>query len=77
MTSFWNNAWIGETALKIQFPDILNICSISNITVAEAFNNADWQIQYRRGLIVAKVNQWEDLWETISNIHPAEGQQHA
>jgi hypothetical protein len=74
MTSFWNNAWIGETALKIQFPTILNICSIPNITVAEAFNSADWQIQYRRGLIIAEVNQPEDLWETISNIHPAEWQ---
>jgi hypothetical protein len=35
--SFWDDVWIGDTPLKIQFPDLYRFCDDPNVLVEDCY----------------------------------------
>jgi hypothetical protein len=47
---FWEDIWLGSTALKVQYPNLYNIVR-RNAMVAEIFNSRLFNVSFRRNLV--------------------------
>jgi hypothetical protein len=56
-TSFWGDAWCGNSHLKDKFPDLYNICNEKLIIVAAA-KNLGCRLSFKRWLSVDLQEQW-------------------
>jgi hypothetical protein len=54
--SFWDDVWVGEVPLKIQFPTLSNFCDDPIVSVAES-NEGEWSIDFRRTLSTAEAGK--------------------
>ena len=56
-TRFWEDTWLGETPLAIQYPSLYRIVQRCEVFVASVFQSIPLNIQFRRTLAG---NRWED-----------------
>ena len=47
-TRFWEDIWLGDIALKHQYPNLYNIIQRSNVTVEHVLSHQHPNIQFRR-----------------------------
>ena len=50
-TSFWEDVWLGDCALKTQFHNLYNFCSDPNVTVEDVLKAGTCNLKFRRSLI--------------------------
>ncbi|XP_059277663.1 uncharacterized protein LOC132031768 [Lycium ferocissimum] len=60
--SFWNDIWLGDTALKVKFPALFVLSQKRHATVAEMWTGQGWDLDLRRHL-----NDWE--MEMVAEFH--------
>ena len=61
-TRFWEDIWLGDTPLSVQYPSLFNIVRNRNILVADVLSNAPpVNIEFRRALTGSKWTDWTNL----------------
>uniref|UniRef100_A0A453SVN5 Reverse transcriptase zinc-binding domain-containing protein n=1 Tax=Aegilops tauschii subsp. strangulata TaxID=200361 RepID=A0A453SVN5_AEGTS len=50
-TRFWEDTWLGETPLALQYPSLYNIVQRKEDYVATVLNPIPLNIQFRRSLV--------------------------
>jgi len=50
-TSFWEDVWLGDCALKTQFLNLFNFSSDPYVSVADILKDGTCNLKFRRSLI--------------------------
>jgi hypothetical protein len=72
-TRFWQDCWLGECPLKIQFHSLYQISSNPDIEVVKVFVDGQWDIQFRRQLNELHIQEWCRLQSMLEGITLTEG----
>jgi hypothetical protein len=61
MARFWEDTWLGDLPLAIQYPSLYNIVRRKNVLVADVLSVAPLNIEFRRALTGNKWDTWIQL----------------
>jgi hypothetical protein len=67
-TRFWEDCWLGDTPLAIQYPLLYNIVHYKNVSVAHVLGQSPINIGFRRGLSGNKWTAWLHLCQRLLPI---------
>ena len=67
-TRFWKDKWLGNSALKDQYPNLFNLVHRKQATIHTVLNGGSLNISFRRHLTGIKLRGWMDLVHRIANI---------
>ena len=65
---FWEDAWLGNSPLRVQYPQLYNIVRKKQATVAEVLSPRIPSLTWRRDLIGSKLAMWNNLASRLANI---------
>ena len=65
---FWQDCWLGEVPLKIQYDDLYRMVRDPYSTVSECWVNQDWFIDFRRALSSEEFERWTWLYDELQHI---------
>lgn len=68
-TKFWSDVWLGEVPIKISYPELFEISSEPEATVAEVNKEGVWLIYFRRALTSEQMRMWEHLTDRLMEIN--------
>lgn len=71
-TRFWEDTWLGDTPLALQYPMLYNIVQRKEDYVSTILQSTPLNIQFRRALVGARWDAWLHLVERIMQVHLAE-----
>jgi hypothetical protein len=60
-TRFWEDAWLGNKPLAVQYPYLYNIVQIKNVSISIVLNQNPLNIAFRRTLTGNRWNMWLHL----------------
>ena len=64
-TRFWEDTWLGETPLALQYPSLYSIVQRCDAFVATILQSIPLNIQFRRTLVG---NRWEAWLHLVSRL---------
>ena len=64
-TRFWEDTWLGESPLAIQYPSLYRIAQRREVFVATVFQSVPLNIQFRRSLAG---NRWEEWLRLVRRL---------
>ena len=64
-TRFWEDTWLGDNPLSMQYPSLFNIVHHKNVLVADVLSYAPLNIEFRRALTGQKWTAWTHLVERL------------
>ena len=67
-TRFWEDTWLGETPLALQYPSLYNIVQRKEDYVATVLNSVPLNIQFRRSLVGERWNAWLHLVRRLMDV---------
>ena len=67
-TRFWEDTWLGETPLALQYPSLYNIVQCKEDYVATVLNSVPLNIQFRRSLVGERWNAWLHLVRRLMDV---------
>jgi hypothetical protein len=70
---FWDDTWVGDKPLKVQYPNLYNIVRDPHTTVSKVVATSALNISFRRVLVDDKLRDWLSLVAQISHVELAEG----
>ena len=73
LTSFWSDIWLGQSPLKVQFPNIFRICEDPTAMVADCCADIGWLINFRQILSLEENSSWEELLSVLQNMNLVQG----
>jgi hypothetical protein len=65
---FWEDRWLGDIALKSQYPSLYNIVRRKFETVETILKSDNINLAWRRSLIGSKLVAWNELRQKLVNI---------
>lgn len=65
---FWNDVWLGDTPLRIQFPKLLSICYMNQDARVREHMENQWDIRFRRMLGQEEEVEWNALSELLQGV---------
>ena len=65
---FWEDTWIDNRALKVQYPGLYGIVRRKFVTIADVLSEAEPNVAWRRSLIGPKLAAWNELLSRIANV---------
>src|SRR3990172_185730 len=68
-TRFWEDTWLGETPLAIQYPSLYNIVQRRDAYVATVLQSNPLNIQFRRTLAGNRWEAWLHLVRGLMDVH--------
>ena len=68
-TRFWEDTWLGETPLAIQYPSLYRIVQRREVFVATVFQSIPLNIQFRRSLVGNRWEDWLRLVRRLMDVH--------
>jgi hypothetical protein len=68
-TLFWQDVWLGDTTLQIQFKNLYDIFSDPNCTVADCFSEGEWQVSFRGSFSDKDQQDWLSLSNILNNFN--------
>ena len=71
-TRFWEDTWLGETPLALQYPSLYNIVQRRDALVATVLRTAPLNIQFRRTLAGARWEAWLHLVRRLMDVQLAQ-----
>jgi hypothetical protein len=66
--SSWDDVWIGDTPLKIQFPDLYTFCDDPNVLVEDYYYEDVWEIGLRCVQIVSEAEQRTAMLNLLQEV---------
>ena len=67
-TRFWEDKWLGNSALKDQYPNLFNLVHRKHVTVYTVLNGDSLNVSFRRHLTGNNLMDWMDLGHRVANI---------
>ena len=67
-TRFWEDAWLGETPLALQYPTLYNIVQHKEAYVAIVLQMVPLNIQFMRSLVGERWNSWLHLVRRMMDV---------
>jgi hypothetical protein len=67
-TRFWEDVWLGDTPLAVQYPNLYSIASYKNVRVSSVLGGATLNISFRRNIIGDRWTTWLNLVEKLMEI---------
>uniref|UniRef100_A0A453JLI5 Reverse transcriptase zinc-binding domain-containing protein n=2 Tax=Aegilops tauschii subsp. strangulata TaxID=200361 RepID=A0A453JLI5_AEGTS len=67
-TRFWEDTWLGETPLALQYPTLYNIVQRKEDYVGIVFQNIPLNIQFRRTLVGERWTAWMHLVRRLIEV---------
>uniref|UniRef100_A0A453FQN4 Reverse transcriptase zinc-binding domain-containing protein n=1 Tax=Aegilops tauschii subsp. strangulata TaxID=200361 RepID=A0A453FQN4_AEGTS len=67
-TRFWEDTWLGETPLAIQYPTLYNIVQHKQDYVGTVFQTIPPNIQFRRALVGERWAAWMHLVRRLIDV---------
>lgn len=67
-TRFWQDCWLGDSPLKIQFHSLYQISANPDIEVAKVYEGGQWDIQFRRQLNELQIEEWCRLQALLEGL---------
>jgi hypothetical protein len=67
-TQFWNDVWLTNVPLRIQFNRLYSICANTNITVTECADE-EWQVRFRQMMCPEDHKEWSELQQLLQRCH--------
>ena len=64
-THFWEDTWLGETPLALQYPSLYSIVQRREAYVATVLQSVPLNIQFRRTIVG---NRWEAWLHLVSRL---------
>ena len=64
----WEDAWLGNSPLRIQYPQLYNIVRKKQATVAEVLSTQIPNLSWHQDLIGSKLVLWNNLISRLANI---------
>ena len=65
---FWEDAWLGNSPLRVQYPQLYNIVRKKQAMVAEVLNPRIPNLTWCQDLIGSKLAMWNNLVSRLANI---------
>jgi hypothetical protein len=72
-TRLWHDYWLGDCPLKVRFHNLYQIAVNPDIEVAQAYDQRQWSISFRRQLNDSLREDWQDLQDMLSVVQWSEG----
>lgn len=66
-TRFWEDVWLGDIPLKLEYANLFEICDKPKCTVADCWAGDGWRIGFRRALGESELKEWERLMECLDD----------
>ena len=67
-TRFWEDKWLGNSALKDHYPNLFNLVHRKHVTVHTVLNGDPLNVSFRRHLTGNNLRDWMDLGHRVANI---------
>ena len=67
-TRFWEDKWLGNSALKDQYSNLFNLVHRKYATVHTIFNGDPLNVLFRRHLTGNNLRDWMNLGHCVANI---------
>ena len=68
-TRFWEDTWLGDTPLRVQYPSLYNIVRRKNVSVAAVLSNAPpINLEFRRHLTGINWTLWLQLVQSLMRV---------
>ena len=67
-TRFWEDTWLGETPLAVQYPTLYNIVQRKEDYVGTVFQTIPLNIQFRHALVGERWNAWMHLVRRLIDV---------
>ena len=67
-TRFWEDIWLGDMPLAIQYPSLFNIARHKNVLVADVLLHRPLNIEFRRSLTGNRWTSWLNLVERLMRV---------
>ena len=67
-TRFWKDKWLGNSALKDQYPNLFNLVYCKYVTVHTMLNGDSLNVSFRRNFTGNNLRDWMDLGHRVANI---------
>ena len=67
-TRFWEDIWLGDTPLAVQYPSLYNIIQRKEDYVATILNLVSLNIHFRRSLVGERWDAWLHLVRRLMNV---------
>ena len=67
-TRFWEDKWLGNSALKDQYPNLFNLVHCKHVTVHTVLNGDSLNVSFRRYLTGNNLKDWMVLGHRVDNI---------
>jgi hypothetical protein len=65
---FWQDSWLGNMPLRIQFDSLFQICEDQEALVEEVWNGGDWDLSSRRSLSGTLIGEWQLLRGLLEEV---------
>lgn len=66
IVEFWNFIWFGNCTISTKYPQLYNLCSNKNISIAEVMHSQGSVIHFRRFLVGILLSEWYEVLLLIS-----------
>ena len=63
---FWEDVWIGDTPLRLEFPRLYDYCYNKTSLVSDCWVDGEWRIDFRRSLDPSDLTQWDHLLRVLA-----------
>ena len=72
-TLFWEDVWLGEIPLRLEFPKLFQYCTKQGATISDFWAEGEWNIPFRRSFGAEEIADWEMLMEKLQGVNPQRG----
>uniref|UniRef100_A0A452XPP0 Reverse transcriptase zinc-binding domain-containing protein n=1 Tax=Aegilops tauschii subsp. strangulata TaxID=200361 RepID=A0A452XPP0_AEGTS len=66
---FWEDTWLGDTPLALQYPSLYHIAQRKEEYVATVMQTVPLNIQFRRSLVGERWTSWLHLVRRLIEVH--------
>ena len=68
-TIFWDDLWISNIPLRLEFPSLYTICNRKDVQVSEFWDGEAWDIPFCRSLGSRSLLEGENLMDKLELVH--------
>ena len=66
---FWEDKWLGNTAIKEQYPNLFNLVHRKHDMVQKVLNTNPLSVSFGRNLVGNNLRDWQDLVARVAFVH--------
>ena len=72
-TRFWEDKWLGNTSLKLQYPNLYNLVYDKHDTVHKVLSTTPLNVSFRRTLQGNNLKDWLQIVSKVVDVELVQG----